>query len=287
MIKVNMLNFGHYRGGVDIFTKLLKNELERHFKVDVKLNNKNYGMFDIIHNHNPYNPILSSILTLHTFNFDYRYEKAVFNSVDNSLILTTVSKYAKKKLRELYGFKTRVIYNFSDMLNYPIKLYPKHKLTIGYIGRLDKKKGIEDLIRLAVEHKNINVVLCGYDMYGYSKLKINNLKVIEHIENREQLAKIIDMFDISVYPTYEDVNPISLIDCIFRKKIVLVRNIESLREFKKCYWFFEDYNELKELIFYDYSINELENKFKNALKLFNPLENVYKYYKLYNICVEG
>jgi glycosyltransferase involved in cell wall biosynthesis len=282
-MELNIINYGNYKGGVDIFTILLKNELEQHYKVNIKLNDRDLSKYDIIHNNNAYIPYISDILTLHSIEFESEYIKYLKNTINNTKYITGVSIYQKKLLKHKYGIKiNKIINNFTDMFYYKKTLYPKSRiLNIGYIGRLDKEKGINDLYKLSNDIKNIKINLIGYNQDNYKQTK--TVKIYPHIQNREALAQSIDTFDIAVFPTYNDTAPIAIMDCIARKIPTYARDIKPLKAvFKNSITYFKDYGELKELINGDIEYNKIENGYKYAYNYFNPVNNVNEYWKLYN-----
>jgi glycosyltransferase involved in cell wall biosynthesis len=302
-MKVNIINFNNWLGGVDIFTALLKNGLEKQYNnydisfndndynnYDISFNDNDLNKYDIIHNNNPYNPIRSDILTFHSLDLRADLMDNVYNAVDKANIITCITEYQKKHLKKEYNIKVDyVINNFSDMLYYPKKMIPAgDSLSVGYIGRLDKDKGISDIYELAERFKNKNVkfYLIGYNQDGYKETE--NIEILGHFYNRRALCSLIDSIDLFIHPSRLDTMPISILDVIFRKKPIIIKKINSLFGLYKGVCYYSSVDDLEFILNAGiFNINRIEKTFNYCFKHYHPIKQIHKYHLLYSLIVEN
>ena len=290
MMKINLLNWNNWKGGADIFTYLLAKMLKENYNIDKIVFNDASNDYDIIHNNNCFNQRNSDILTIHGINIER--EDLFLNTVEKASVITSISEVQKDTLEDKYKINIdKVIYNFSDMLFYPKKIYPSYNgLIIGYFGRIEKKKIDNDFLKIIKDNKNSNIKFIFYGYWQDLKLvdylkSFKNVEVFNMITNRKALAEAIDLVDVVIHPSLEDVCPISIIDALFRKKVVIARELETLKEvFKDNLIYYNSYVELRDVF---KNIDTLkysylkEKAFNYAFNNFNPLENSFKYYKIY------
>lgn len=141
--------------------------------------------FDILHFHEPWNPMLSMqimmrsdaihIATFHAAMSERRtsrtvekvitpYTKSILKYID---VMTAVSNTATNYVKTLTDRKIHIIGNGIDLTKYrPLEKPVKHKKkTIFYVGRLEKRKGLKYLIEafalLRDIHPNYELVIAG------------------------------------------------------------------------------------------------------------------------------
>ena len=92
-------------------------------------------------------------------------------------------------------------------------------LTVLYLGRIDKHKGVFDILKIAKNCRgfNFNIIGEGRDKsklkHQLKMKKINNIRVLEGINHN----KVRDEFanaDIFLHPTYDDEFPVSLLEAM-------------------------------------------------------------------------
>lgn len=182
--------------------------------------------FDILHFHEPWVPVLSrqilsrsSAVNVATFHAKLPetlmsrtvvkvvepYTRAVLKQLDE---LTAVSEAASEYVRTLTDQPVSIIPNGIDLTKYKPakKAGTGGKPTILYIGRLEKRKGVEYLLRafslLTSKAKNVQLIIAGDGPdrekleYLIDDLKLENVTLKGYISDEEKLRllKHADIF---------------------------------------------------------------------------------------------
>jgi len=197
-------------------------------------------------------------------------------------LVIAVSKTAKKKLIEkakINPKKIKVLYNFVDLERFSkknikinvnkekkkLKIKPD-EFAIGFVGRLAKIKGCEDLIKslpsLEIKYK----VLIAGDGPEKRKLKklAKNLKVEDKIIFLGYINKperIYPLLDVLVMPSLSEASPMSLYEAFAMEIPVIARKIPQFEEYI--------FNEKNGLLF------------KNQKELINNIKRLKKDEKLF------
>lgn len=186
--------------------------------------------FDIIHFHEPWIPILSRqilsrssaihIATFHAAMSERRtsrtvervitpYTKSIFKYLD---ILTAVSPTATNYVGSLTSRKLQIVPNGIDLSKYkelPMKTQADGKITILYIGRLEKRKGLKYLLKafdlLSTENHDYRLIIAG-DGPDRSKLEdlvqkdsIRGVSFLGYIDENTKL-KLLQEADLFCSP---------------------------------------------------------------------------------------
>ena len=243
---------------------------------------KRYSI-DIIFSHNGGWPggILNRLVLLSAFNFknikkfliidNFPVRKNFFNFLFltlNDLIINllnvyvvTVSKSCKSSLLKYNKFnKIRVIYN--DINNNEIKKnykkINKKRLDISYFGKIQKRKGLDLLIKAAneISIQNLNINIYGNGDNNYKKklqdLKkgIYNLNLYKSVPNIEKYMHEADMV---VLPSIEfESFGMVLIEAMRQKKPVICSNHGGMKEIVK--------NNVNGLLFQNKNYKDLKKK---------------------------
>ena len=155
----------------------------------------------------------------------------------------------------------------------------KDRVTLGFLGRLNVNKGIEDLIDAlnSDELKSLDFKLMiagsGTDEYleklrnMIEKDNIENVNFLGYIENREEFFNNIDIF---VFPSFSEGLGLVLLEAMSFSKICITRNILPMTNYidEDSGYLFDDVNGLSHSI--ASSIQDLENNIELIQKkLFN------------------
>ena len=155
----------------------------------------------------------------------------------------------------------------------------KDIVTLGFLGRLNVNKGIEDLINAinSDELKSLDFKLMiagsGTDEYleklrnMIEKDNIENVNFLGYIENREEFFNNIDIF---VFPSFSEGLGLVLLEAMSFSKICITRNILPMTNYvdEDSGYLFDDVNGLSHSI--ASSIQDLENNIELIQKkLFN------------------
>mgnify|MGYP001204813419 CR=1 FL=1 len=278
-----------------------------YFKLKNIIKNNQY---DIIHSHQPRSDYMIFLL-----------KKYIFPKTFFKWIVSIHGKYDSyldnnyKKIFKLYFFKKLVkswIYADSVIvisnevenwlknlttqihpfvINYWISLKEQESTnidinpTIGFLGRLNKNKGIEDLIESLNNIKiNFKFYIGGYGSSSYIKFlkdKMNpklrkNSTFLGYVEDQSRFFKDIDLF---IFPSYSEGLGLVLLEAMSYQKICITRNVEPMNRFinnKNGYLF----NDLKEL---EDSITQASNDLKKENIYLEKIRNIKKVLEIYDI----
>ncbi len=165
------------------------------------------------------------------------------------------SEFTKKELIDLYQVKSEkivVIYMGYNKIFRPIKdkekigkILKKYGLKKPYLlffGRLEKKKGVDILLKafqiLANEFSDIHLVLVGPQGYGYKNFKFQilhfkNIKELGYIKNEEERALLYNGAEAFVFPSLYEGFGMPILEAMACACPVIASDIEPIREITK------------------------------------------------------
>lgn len=185
----------------------------------------------------------------YTFGNDGNYLKKILvktimkKALNKSNLIIYISKEVKKSFERAFTIKTKskIIYNgipCNFFENIPVRNFNKG-ITITYVGRLTKAKGIDLLIdafyKNYQQYDNIKMVITGageLEKELKEKVKKMNLKdLIEFTGRKENVIPILDKTDIFIYPSiWEEGFGISVVEAMARGCIPITFNKGGLPE---------------------------------------------------------
>ena len=172
--------------------------------------------------------IINNIIKLLFKSNKYKYiavsnecNKFCFNNND-CLIIPNGIDYNKYKFNERARIKYRKIFNISD-----------NDIVIGHIGRFEYQKNHEFIMNIFKKINNINnnyrLILIGEGILKdkikckISKLNLDNKVII--LDNRSDLNKLINMFDIYIHPSIYEGFGLTIVENEINGKYVYVSSI--------------------------------------------------------------
>ena len=171
-----------------------------------------------------------------------------------------------------------------DQSNLDLSFTSKEKITIGFLGRLNKNKGIEELIEsfnmLNVE--NLTLKIGGYAELSYIEYlnsipkeeKRKKIKYLGYIEDRKIFFDSVDIF---VFPSFSEGLGLVLLEAMSFSKICITRDVLPMNSYltdKSGYLFKDNEGLLKALNAAIYDFRHDEDVIKT--KLFNIEQMVKK-----------
>ena len=184
--------------------------------------------------------------------------------VNNGIDLNIFKKYDKKELNEIYEK-----YNIS-----------KNKyIILGVASLFGKAKGIFDFIELSnsIDKNKYEILLVG-KFSKELKEKLNNINIINSVENQIELAKIYNIANVFINPTYEDNYPTVNLESIACGTPVITYNTGGSPESMLGFGIVTDKTELLT------NTNNLLEKI-SEIKVGNSISNyraILDYMKIYN-----
>lgn len=145
---------------------------------------------------------------------NYKLKKEMFTGVKNMQLITP-SKWLADLTRESYlrEYPVEVVHNTIDRTvfkptdsDFKEKNNIKGKMVLGVAAVWDKRKGLEDFLKLAAIRKDITVVLVGLTD-GQLKTLPEGIIGIKKTNSPQELAEIYTAADVFFLPTREDNYP--------------------------------------------------------------------------------
>ena len=182
-----------------------------------------------------------------------------------------------------YGIEVPPITNDNKLKTY----------TLGYLGKLNKNKGIEDLIDVyanLLKKENLNklelrLLIGGVGSEDYIKSlnkRINhkNIKFLGYVEDRYSFFNSIEIF---IFPSYSEGLGLVLLEAMSHGVLCITRDVapmNSIIQDGENGFLFKDNNELIEIIEKAFKLNSLEkdNIVKSALE---KIEKSYSIMQMY------
>jgi len=149
------------------------------------------------------------------------YRVRILNKAD---LITVFSKQIKENLIEIGIPSKKIIFTppAVDLKKFSFRKARKRKiLRVLYLGRIDKRKGIFDFLKVAELLKSERFEFClvgeGLDKTQLKKkietLKLKNINVLKGIEHKDA-PRVFQQSDIFLHPTYDDEFPVSLLEAL-------------------------------------------------------------------------
>ncbi|MFC1612506.1 glycosyltransferase family 4 protein [Patescibacteria group bacterium] len=154
------------------------------------------------------------------------------------------SEFTKKELKEVYGAPSEKITTThlgseaepdTAVSSLIIEKYKIKKPYLFYVGRLEKKKNIENIIRafeiFSAQNPNYSLVLAGSPGYGFNNVKcqMSNVKCLNWIPT-EDLPALMAEADIFLYPSLYEGFGIPILEAFSCGTPVITSNRASMPE---------------------------------------------------------
>lgn len=209
-----------------------------------------------------------------------RFEQKLAKKYVDKIIL--LSKNTKKEFLE-HGFvenKLSVLYTFHSYGKSDLELVYKQKfeepIQLLFVGSIDKRKGVIDLLNaLAItDNKNIKITFCGsnndqkiYDLFKKSVDSSKNINYVGYVQGEEKV-NIFKQSDVLVLPSYGEGLPIVIMEALHYGCGIISTCVGSIPEIladkENCYFF--NPGDIKQLV---NILNALNHNAINEMKIKN------------------
>jgi len=160
----------------------------------------------------------------------------------------------------------------------------KEYINIGFMGRVNKNKGIEDLLDVFedLSKDRYNLFIAGSGKEAYLKklnerYELKNVNFLGYISNKEEFFSNIDIF---VFPSYSEGLGLALLESMSYSKICISRNVAPMNNIlnQDSGYLFHNNEELKSIILdcshlFKEDILSLNKKLSNQYNLLNEKYN--------------
>ena len=170
--------------------------------------------------------------------YDYTLGKLCFNSADG---IVAISKWNLPFIRKFSKTPTKVIYRGLDFPEMRRKEKKTDQVSLGFVGRLVKLKGVDLLISafadLVVEnpHLTLQIVGDGEERNSLEKL-VKNLGLEGMVQflgfqDKEEIQhSLLPSWDIFVNPSLQEGLPTTVIEALFAQCITVATDVGGTRE---------------------------------------------------------
>lgn len=193
-------------------------------------------------------PVILSIVSVP---MPKRYFEWLFYSKISSLCSSIIVNAAiiKKQLitnREFSPKKTIVIHNCINQNELNLDNKPlmqgiclnNNKKIIGYIGRIEKSKGIYNLLEafaiVLKDNKNVKLIVVGVGEISKAKRCAQDLKIQDDVSFTGfydgNIFHILNVFDIFVFPSHWEGLPYSILEAMAMGKIIIATDVGGIPE---------------------------------------------------------
>lgn len=165
-----------------------------------------------------------------------KYKKYISKTLDKARFIIALSDEWKIRLSKITKASIVVMYN---SVNVPEKnIYTGEGNNITFIGRMDERKGVYDLLDVAKEigklHSNIKILLCGDgDVEKVRKIvksnEITNVEVLGWI-NKQKKEEVLRTAIINILPSYNEGMPMSILEAMSFGVPTIATNVGGIPE---------------------------------------------------------
>ena len=208
----------------------------------------------------------------------------IFNKIK---YVTAVSNDAAKSIK---NDNVKIIYNGIQVLKIEEKRYTNEIFTITAIGRLDKIKGFDILIKEFSKVKNCAILQIVGEGEEYNNL--NSLIKELSLENkvsllgfRKDIPEIINSSDLVVMSSLSEGFSIVMIESIFYAKVFISTKVSGCKDILTSKLLIEDFNialKIDEVINnyeeYTNEFSQIRDKYKDKFTLESISKEYYSYY---------
>ena len=160
----------------------------------------------------------------------------------------------------------------------------KESINIGFMGRVNKNKGVEDLLDVFedLSEDRYNLFIAGSGKEAYLKklnerYELKNVNFLGYVSNKEKFFSNIDIF---VFPSYSEGLGLALLESMSYSKICISRNVAPMNSIlnQDSGYLFHNNEELKSIILdcghlFKEDILSLNKKLSNQYNLLNEKYN--------------
>ena len=126
-----------------------------------------------------------------------------------------------------------------------MKINPDKLVVLG-VGQIQKRKGIDDFVQLAIDNPHIQFIWAGgfsfgqitdgYDKYKaiYENPPMNLL--FPGIIDRDQMNKYYNLADVFLLPSYNELFPMAILEAFSSSTVVMLRDLELYHSIIKDYY---------------------------------------------------
>lgn len=170
------------------------------------------------------------------------FRRAYFNAMRRTKKIVAVSQAEEAKiftnLDKRFKEKFVVINNGAVVRNGQKIERPKDSFVIGFVGRVERDKGVFELVEAVrnIVSKNKNVY-CWLAGKGEAQVKISgfiaqykmseSVKLLGHLEN---VYDLLDSIDVFVYPSYHDASPLAPVEALLAGVPVIATKVGGIPE---------------------------------------------------------
>ena len=163
-------------------------------------------------------------------NINNNIAKLFFSLICHKVSAVCVLNNASKKTAEIYTEKVFYVPNFIDKLNCSHRKVSEQLDKICYVGRVEKKKGIQELLEAADRCSNIEFNIIGpITDSDFKNVNKSNVKLWGPVEN-SQIFEILNKMDAYVLPSYSEGFPLGVLEAMSCGLPIIASDVGSIKD---------------------------------------------------------
>lgn len=163
-------------------------------------------------------------------NLDNVVAKMLFRLICKMVDTVCVLNKASVKTAKLYHNKVFYIPNFTDKTIHENKCISEHIENVCFVGRVEKRKGIQELLNASLALPNIHFNIIGpIEDEEFKNICIPNVEFWGSVDNKE-IFNILSKMDVYILPSYSEGFPLGVLEAMSCGVPVVASDVGAVKD---------------------------------------------------------
>lgn len=163
-------------------------------------------------------------------NISNKVSRFFFSLICHKVSAVCVLNNASKKTAEIYSRNVFYVPNFVDKLSCDHKEISEQLNKVCFVGRVERKKGIHELISAATKFPNIEFDIIGpITDVDFKDINVPNVKLWGPVENCK-IYEILKKMDAYVLPSYSEGFPLGVLEAMSCGLPIIASDVGSIKD---------------------------------------------------------